>query len=244
MTAAMQAWVIATAGLGGLGVYLLMPRGAAPGRNAGIALAVLGLLSLWVIWWQNFRDVGFAARLVFYIVATWTVTSAVMMVTQRNPVSSALWFASVVIGTASLFLMQNAQFLAVASVIVYAGAIVVMFLFVVMMTQQTGTARHDRYSREPFLGVAASFNLIVALASVSIATYGGSSPTLAPVAGGAPVFDTAFMPDTSAVIAAGRDHVASLGAALFTEHWLSLELAGTLLLVAMVGAIVIAARRT
>ena len=101
------------------------------------------------------RDVGFGASFVFYLLATVTISSAVMMVTQRNPVSCALWFASAVIGTAGLFLLQNAEFLAAATVIVYAGAIMVLFLFVIMLAQQAGTAPADRLSREPALAVAA-----------------------------------------------------------------------------------------
>ena len=231
----LQALIIAAAALGGLGVFFLMPRGSAPGRNAGIGLAAAGLVLLWVIWSLNLPGTPLSESLVFYLLATPTVVAGVMTVTQRNPVSCALWFASVVIGTASLFMLQNAQFLAAASVIVYAGAIVVMFLFVIMLAQQAGAARHDRLSREPGLAVAASFVLIVALVSTIIAVY-REAPDLA----GRPE-----QPTVSAYLDPQPDspHVASLGTALFADHWLSLEVAGTLLLVAMVAAIAIAARR-
>ena len=161
-----------------------------------------------------------------------------MTVTQRNPVSCALWFASLVIGTASLFMLQNAQFLAVATVIVYAGAIVVMFLFVIMLAQQGGAARYDRLAREPGLAVAASFVLIVAMVSTILAVYRGAPADLADRFGQPTVSEAAYLDPK-----ADSPHMAGLGTALFTDHWLSVEVAGTLLLVAMVAAIVIAARR-
>ena len=238
MSGGMQALIVGAAGLGGLGVYLLMPRGSVVGRKVGIGLSLAGLALLWVIWLLNFSDVGAAARFVFLLLASLTVTSAVMTVTQRNPVSCALWFAIVVIGTAGLFLLLNAQFLAAATVIVYAGAIVVMFLFVVMMAQQIGTARHDRLSREPGWSVAASFVLLIALISTAVATYGGARPALADRYGEPPVSLTSHL-DADPY----SPQVAALGATLFTDHWLSLEVAGTLLLVAMVAAIVIAGQR-
>jgi NADH-quinone oxidoreductase subunit J len=135
-------------------------------------------------------------------------------------------------------MLQDAQFLAAATVIVYAGAIVVMFLFVIMLAQQAGTARHDRLSREPGLAVAAAFVLLVAMVSTIFATYHDAPAALA---------DRFGPPLSSAAARLDSDprgpHVAALGTALFTDHWLSLEVAGTLLLVAMVAAIAIAARR-
>ena len=69
--------------------------------------------------------------------------------TSRNPIYSALWFASVVLSTAGLFLLAGAQFLAAGTVIVYAGAIIVTFLFVIMLAQMEGKALYDRAARAP-----------------------------------------------------------------------------------------------
>ena len=69
--------------------------------------------------------------------------------TSRNPVYSALWFASVVLSTAGLFLLAGAPFLAAGTVIVYAGAIIVTFLFVIMLAQMEGKAVYDRAARAP-----------------------------------------------------------------------------------------------
>ena len=67
-------------------------------------------------------------------------------VTFRNPVYCAIWFALSLLGTAGLFLFQGAQFLGVATVVVYAGAILVTFLFVLMLAQPAGSAFYDRLS--------------------------------------------------------------------------------------------------
>jgi NADH-quinone oxidoreductase subunit J len=234
----MQALIVAAAALGGLGVYLMMPRGAVINRNTGMAISAAALVLLWVIWLLSFQNVEVGRGLLFCLLASMTVTGGVMTVTRTSPVSCALWFTTVVIGTAGLFLLQNAQFLAAAIVIVYAGAIIVMFLFVIMMAQQSGTALYDRLAREPGLAVLASFVLLIALVSATVSTYRGESPALTPTPGGAGVTNTALLDD-----APDSPQVAKLGATLFAEHWVSLEVAGTMLLVAMVGTIVIAARR-
>jgi hypothetical protein len=114
-----------------------------------------------------------------------------------------------------------------------------MFLFVIMLAQQGGAERHDRFARQPSLSTATSVVLLSLILSAIAVTYHGSlagqrpEPRQAPGIRPAEVWD--LRPESQ--------HVASLGRALFTEHWLSIELAGTLLLAAMVGAIVIAAVR-
>ena len=239
MTGAMQVLIVATAVLGGLGVYLQIPRGATTSaRNAGMGLTAVALLLLWVMWFANFQDCQFLEKPVFCVLASMAVCGAVMTVTRRNPVSCALWFTSVVIGTAGLFLLQNAQFLAAAIVIVYAGAIIVMFLFVVMLAQPAGAAFYDRISREPALAVGAGSVLLAVLLTAIVATYRGESPGLRPEPGAAAVSKISLLENSG-----DAPQVATLGATLFTDHWLSLEVAGTMLLVAMVGAILIAAQR-
>ncbi len=74
---------------------------------------------------------------------------ALLTVTSRNPIYSALWFASVVLSTSGLFLLAGAPFLAAGTVIVYAGAIIVTFLFVIMLAQMEGKALYDRAARAP-----------------------------------------------------------------------------------------------
>ena len=88
---------------------------------------------------------------------------AALLVTQRNPARAALSFALVVLSTCGLFLLLAAPFLMAATTIVYAGAIVVTFLFVIMLAQQEGRSDADQRSREPLLAAIAGFVLLGAL---------------------------------------------------------------------------------
>jgi NADH:ubiquinone oxidoreductase subunit 6 (subunit J) len=101
--------------------------------------------------------------LLFYVFVAIAVISGGCMITQSNAVYAALWFALVVLSTCGLFLLQSAPFLAAATIIVYAGAIIVTFLFVIMLAQQSGLAVYDRQAREPFLACAGGFVLLSAL---------------------------------------------------------------------------------
>ncbi len=171
---------------------------------------------------------------VFYILAGITVGAAVATVTFRNPVYSAIWFALSLLGTAGLFLYDGAQFLGVATIVVYAGAILVTFLFVLMLAQPEGQAPYDRVSWAPLLS-AASGALVVGLLTLVIAGV-FQNPTVEerPQA-------MATRADLDAEILAG-EHMAHLGAQLFSRYLLAVEVAGTLLLVALVGTVAIAAQ--
>ncbi len=89
------------------------------------------------------------ANLFFYAFALLALLGAVVMVTNRNPVNSALFFAVVVLSTSGLFLLAGAQFLAAGTVIVYAGAIIVTFLFVIMLAQSEGNGSSTTGWPEP-----------------------------------------------------------------------------------------------
>jgi NADH:ubiquinone oxidoreductase subunit 6 (subunit J) len=89
-----------------------------------------------------------------------------MMITQANPVHAALSFALVVLSTCGLFLLLAAPFLMAATIIVYAGAIVVTFLFVIMLAQQEGPSSADQRSREPFLASLAGCILLASLTCI------------------------------------------------------------------------------
>ena len=88
---------------------------------------------------------------------------AVLMITSRKPVYAALWFALVTFSTCGLFLLQSAPFLAAATIIVYAGAIIVTFLFVMMLAQQAGATAYDQRARQPLLATIVAFVLLGAL---------------------------------------------------------------------------------
>ncbi|HEY2253965.1 MAG TPA: NADH-quinone oxidoreductase subunit J, partial [Planctomycetaceae bacterium] len=168
--AILQAMVILA--LGAAGVYLMLPRGPVSGlrwpRFLGGALATLALVLMitmaiqapadaprlentgkTIIW--PIEDQPDVTCYTFHFLAFVSLASAVMMITSRNPVYSALWFAMVLLANSGLFLLQKAEFLSAATVIVYAGAIVVTFLFVIMLAQPAGAARYDHHSREPLL---------------------------------------------------------------------------------------------
>src|SRR5205085_2264267 len=100
------------------------------------------------------------------------VVSGGLLVLQRNPVHAALSFALVVLATCGLFLLQAAPFLMAATTIVYAGAIVVTFLFVIMLAQQEGPSDADYRSREPLFASAAGFLLLGTLLYVLQLNYG------------------------------------------------------------------------
>jgi NADH-quinone oxidoreductase subunit J len=137
--------------LGGAGTFLMLPHRhgtARPRREytAGAIAAGLGLFLFMTFWTA---PGPFLATCFFYVFAVAAIGGGLMTITSRNPVYSALWFASVVLATAGLFLLAGAPFLAAGTIIVYAGAIIVTFLFVIMLAQMEGKAPYDRAARAP-----------------------------------------------------------------------------------------------
>jgi NADH-quinone oxidoreductase subunit J len=155
--------------IGLLGIYLLLPR-VRPYRTLwGAAASGLALLLAGAILVRG--GMVPAESLLFYCFSAIAIVFAAMLVTQRNPVHAALSFAMVVLSTCGLFLLQAAPFLMAATIIVYAGAIVVTFLFVIMLAQQAGWSDADHRSREPFISSVAGFALIGALLYLLQTTY-------------------------------------------------------------------------
>jgi len=174
------------------------------------------------------------AESVFLILAATTIVSALGAVTMRSPVYCAIWFALTLLGTAGLFLYQGAQFLGVATVVVYAGAILVTFLFVLMLAQPKGQTAYDRVSWEALLSASTGALLVGLLSAVMFAARGtGTAAT------GARDLANAEQRQTEIL---HPEHMAHLGRQLFSRHLLAVEIAGTLLLVALVGAIAIVAQ--
>lgn len=213
--------------LGAIGLWLMLPRGGSPGRMLGVVLgmASLGLFASQLPWIGDW-----AAGSVFYILAAVTVISAVATVTLRSPVYCAIWFALSLLGTAGLFLYQGAQFLGVATIVVYAGAILVTFLFVLMLAQPQGQAFYDRISWEGMLSSAAGA-LMIGVLTLTVASVFQNSESGSPK----------FAHDQAALDAniLSQQHMAHLGKELFSKHLVSVEIAGTLLLVALVGTVAI-----
>jgi NADH-quinone oxidoreductase subunit J len=141
-----------------VGVYFLLPRWRRPhpvlgGALAGIAIVLGGL------WWIR-PEAVLIENALFYAFSAFAILGTLMMISQTNPVHSALSFALVVLSTCGLFLILAAPFLMAATIVVYAGAIVVTFLFVIMLAQQEGLSNADHRSREPFFASLAGFVLL------------------------------------------------------------------------------------
>jgi NADH-quinone oxidoreductase subunit J len=219
-----------------LGVWWLMPRAVRLPKIVGLALTLAGA-GIIAARLEPISDDRVEAAL-FCVFAAGAILSAVLMITNRNPVYSALWFALATLSVCGLFLLQQAPFLAAATVIVYAGAIVVTFVFVIMLAQQSGATIYDQRSRQPFLATVFAVLLMAAL----LATLKRATPE-----------DLQFATGHPAAMAANRlshptkdqqlDTVLPLGRSLFGDYLFAVELAGTLLLVATIGAIAIAPRR-
>jgi NADH-quinone oxidoreductase subunit J len=200
-------------------MYLMLPRGNAKGRGVG---AVLGVAALGCLASQLLPLGTWSANVVFWILGGITLVAAVCTVTFRSPVYCAVWFALALVGTAGLFMVQGAQFLGVATVVVYAGAILVTFLFVLMLARPEGTAYYDRVTWEAMLA-AATGAVLVGILSMTVGKLS---------------LDHATSPDVTQLEqdVLTPDHVARLGAELFGRHLIAVEVAGTLLLVALIGA--------
>ena len=251
---------------GAIGTYLLLPHrhGSIKPRLAhylGGGLVLLAILAFALLWTP---PGSFLASAFFYAFGASAVGGAILTITSRNPVYSALWFASVILSTSGLFLLAGAQFLAAGTVIVYAGAIIVTFLFVIMLAQIEKQAQYDRSSRSPGRATFTSYfllwSLLYALLTVhsSVSTDSGLTLEKRLVPGSnlaiyhkMPANSkygillnrsqtmTSRLPDLKKGSALGS-HVAGLGGTLFTDHLISVELAGSLLFVALVGALAIA----
>ena len=211
-----------------LAMWLLLPRGAAPGRSVGAVLMAvsLGLFASRFPGLGNWANTG-----VFYILAAVTVGAAVATVTFRKPVYSAIWFALSLLGTAGLLLFQGAQFLGVATIVVYAGAILVTFLFVLMLAQPEGQAYYDQISWGPKLAALTGALMVgvltLAVAGVFLNPDAETHPQ-------APFTEAQLEQEILA-----DQHMAYLGAQLFSKQLVAVEVAGTLLLAALVGTVAI-----
>jgi NADH:ubiquinone oxidoreductase subunit 6 (subunit J) len=158
------------AGLGFVAVFLLLPRPRAAARSLGAAVAALAVLLAGIL---VVPATGLSAETVlFYAFAGAAIVAGGLLVTQSNPARAALSFALVVLSTCGLFLLLAAPFLMAATTIIYAGAIVVTFLFVLMLAQQEGASDADQRSREPLLASLTGFVLLGAVLYVLHAGYG------------------------------------------------------------------------
>ena len=164
------------------------------------------------------------AVLAFYLFATLTIASAVAVIFARNPVHSVLWLIMAFFNAAGLMLILGAEFIAMLLVIVYVGAVAVLFLFIVMMLNIDFAALRSGFTRNLPFGLIVAF---VLLAEIIVAV---SAWKAGPVTGN-------VQP-----AAATQPNIEAIGDLLYSRFLFPFEIAGLILLVAMIGAIVLTHR--
>ncbi len=164
----------------------------------------------------------------FYLFAALVLASGALTILARNPVHSVLWLILAFFNAAGLMVIVGAEFIAMLLVIVYVGAVAVLFLFVVMML--------DIDFAELRAGFVKNFPLAIAVAAVLLAEL---VLGVGAYRAGALNLGT---PDGSARPLAGESNIESIGALLYSEYLFLFETAGIILLVAMIGAIVLTHR--
>jgi NADH-quinone oxidoreductase subunit J len=183
------------------------------------------------------------AETVFYILGASAVISALACVVQRNPIAAAMWLVATMFALAGIYVLLNAQFIGVIQVLVYAGAIMVLFLFVIMLLN----LGRDTTDLRRWPAWAMAVGLLAAIAT-PLLTLGRYTPQrLAAEATGAPAWADpgAALPGGQAALQAVEDHgvVGAIAGPLFRDYLVPFEITSVLLLVAAIGAVVIAKRK-
>jgi NADH-quinone oxidoreductase subunit J len=164
------------------------------------------------------------AILAFYLFASLTVLSALAVIFARNPVHSVLWLIVAFFNAAGLMLLLGAEFIAMLVVIVYVGAVAVLFLFVVMMLDIDFASLRSGFTRN------LPFGIIIALVLLGEVIVADNAWQAGPALSGREV-PTARIPN-----------IVALGQLLYSKYLFAFEIAGLILLVAMIGAIVLTHR--
>jgi NADH-quinone oxidoreductase subunit J len=162
----------------------------------------------------------------FYMFAVITVLSGLMVTLSRNPVHSVLWLILAFLSTSGLFVLLGAEFVAMLLVIVYVGAVAVLFLFVVMMLDIDFAALKGEMARAMPLGLLIGVVLLMQV-SIGVGVW--------TVADGAEGLRQAVAPSEI-------ENTRALGMLLYDKYFLLFQLAGLILLVAMIGAILLTLR--
>ena len=161
----------------------------------------------------------------FFVFAVFAVAGSLGMLVSRSPVASALWMVMTMLAIACLYLTLNAAFIGVVQVLVYAGAIMVLFLFVIMLLNLEETPRLSGFTwtrAVAFVGGVCVLALLLTAVASRVPTS-ADAPTVAE--------------------AVEATSVTNLGVALLTRHAFTLEIVGALLLAATIGAVLLAKKR-
>ncbi|WP_284125596.1 NADH-quinone oxidoreductase subunit J [Parerythrobacter aestuarii] len=164
----------------------------------------------------------------FYLFAALVIASGVLTIMSRNPVHSVLWLILAFFNAAGLMVIVGAEFIAMLLVIVYVGAVAVLFLFVVMMLDIDFAELRAGFIKNFPLGMLVAIVLLAELV-LGIGAYRAGALKLG-------------TPDGSAAPMVGESNIESLGALLYSDYLFLFETAGIILLVAMIGAIVLTHR--
>ena len=162
--------------------------------------------------------------LAFYLFATLTIAPAIAVIFARNPVHSVLWLIVAFFNAAGLMLLVGAEFIAMLLVIVYVGAVAVLFLFVVMMLDIDFAQLRSGFTKNLPFGIIIA---LVLLAEIVVAVSAWEA---------GPALSGRHIP------AASQPNIVALGQLLYTRYLFAFEIAGLILLVAMIGAIVLTHR--
>ena len=157
-------------------------------------------------------------QILFWFLTALALVAAIGVVTSKNPIYSVLWLIVVFFAISGHYILMNAQFLAIVNIIVYAGAIMVLFLFVIMLMNLNREAEPVKNIYMKMAGIISGLLLLIIL----VAALSGSATQ-----------NTLIKPGTSIGL------IKNLGNALFTKYVVPFEIASVLFLSAMVGAIVI-----
>ena len=158
-------------------------------------------------------------QIIFYIFGAMLLISATMVVVIKNPIHAALFLVLSFFSSAAVWLLLNAEFLAIALVLVYVGAVMVLFLFVVMMLDINLSTFKDGFARYFPLGIIIALLMVVAMGMIVGSDYFAT--------------DTYKQIDTSMT----SSNTKLLGYAIYTDYLYQFEIAGAILLVAIIAAI-------
>ncbi|MBX3360647.1 MAG: NADH-quinone oxidoreductase subunit J [Phycisphaeraceae bacterium] len=273
----------------GLGLCVALPRARVSPQVIGALLAAGGLGVILVL--MGLKAKGELPNLYFYVFSLVALGGSLRVVTHPRPVYSAIYFILTILASCGLYLLLSAEFMAFALVIVYAGAILITYLFVIMLATQAptedrteGLKSYDIAAREPMLATVASMALVAVLTGMLFTGVSGLEPRRAGASHDAllaqlPRRVEDAMKDASAItfkdriverdgafqidienrraLVTGPDgerwvdfpaklaprNVEALGFNLLNTHPGSIEIAGVILLMAMLGAVVLSRRQ-
>ncbi len=159
-------------------------------------------------------------EILFYALSAFAIISAIMVLVSKNPIYSVLWLILVFFAISGHYVLLNAQFLAIVNIIVYAGAIMVLFLFVIMLVNVKQNSEPQKQMLVKFIGVLSGGSFLLLLVAL--------------------VKQTVQLQEQNVLLKDGTiGLIHPLGKALFTDYVVPFEISSVLFLSAMVGAVII-----